>query len=289
MPPLFLPGRLVLMTGPLGLEPGALLAEWARRVRANNEQAERFREAPERADFYAPMAANFKADPRRTNEPALDVLRSLVVPGERWLDIGAGGGRYALPLALAGANVTALDPSKGMLAVLAETAAEFEVSGVDVIESRWPAAQAVAADVSFISHVGYDIADIGPFLEAMEASASRMCVAVLQAEAPAAQAAALWPPVHGEPRDLLPALPEFLSLLLARGKLFTVWLGERPAMGYPSLEAIETFAIQQLFIEPEGPGAVRMRMALKELAVEREGRFFLSDRPVNLGVVTWKP
>ncbi|MBK7330533.1 MAG: hypothetical protein IPI85_16090 [Dehalococcoidia bacterium] len=59
------------MTGPLGIEPAALLAEWTRRVRANNEQAERVRERPERPDFYAPVAGSFKVDPRRTNEPAL--------------------------------------------------------------------------------------------------------------------------------------------------------------------------------------------------------------------------
>ena len=30
----------------------------------------------------------------------LDILLSLARPGETWLDIGAGAGRYALPLAL---------------------------------------------------------------------------------------------------------------------------------------------------------------------------------------------
>ena len=48
------------------------LAAWAARVRANREQAERVREAPERPDFYAPVAAAFKADPRRTDEPLLE-------------------------------------------------------------------------------------------------------------------------------------------------------------------------------------------------------------------------
>lgn len=277
------------MTGPLGIEESALLAEWARRVRANNNQAERFREASERPDFYAPIAASFKADPRRTNEPALDVLRGMVVPGETWLDIGAGGGRYALPLALAGARVTALDPSAGMLAVLHEAEGEFGVPGITTIESRWPSDQRLAADVCLISHVAYDIAEIGPFLDAMDDTATRMCVAVLVAEAPATQAAALWPLVHGEPRNLLPALPEFLALLLARGKLFSIWLGERPPMGYPSLEAIEGFARQQLFIEPEGPGARRMHDALPGLVTEKDGRVYLSDRPVALGVVSWKP
>jgi len=275
--------------GPLGLDPNALLVEWQRRVRANNEQAERFREAPERPDFYAPVAANFKVDPRRTDEPALDVLRSMVVPGETWLDIGAGGGRYALPLALVGARVVAIDPSAGMLSVLRDAAAEFDVPGIELVEGRWPAVETPEADVCFIAHVSYDIAEIGPFLEAMERKAKRLCVAVLLAEAPASQAALLWPSVHGEERHLLPALQEFLAVLLARGKLPAVWLGERAAMGYPSIEAIENFSRMQLFIEPEGPGATRMREALPGLAKEIGGRFYLSDRPVQLGIVSWRP
>ncbi len=277
------------MTGPLGLDESTLLAEWARRVRANNAQAERFREASERPDFYASIATSFKADPRRTNEPALDVLRGMVVKGETWLDIGAGGGRYALPLSLAGANVIALDPSPGMLNVLKEASAEFDVPGVTTINSRWPTENPPRADVSFISHVSYDIAEIGPFLDAMEAAASRACVAVLLAEAPSSAAAPLWPAVHGESRELLPALPEFLALLLARGKVFSVWLGEREPAGYPSLESIEGFALQQLFVEPGGPGATRMREALPKLATERDGRFFLTDKQVTLGIVSWKP
>lgn len=277
------------MTGPLGLDETALLAEWARRVRANNEQAERFREKPERPDFYAPIAASFKADPRRTNEPALDVIRGMVVPGETWLDIGAGGGRYALPLSLAGANVIALDPSPGMLGVLKEAAQEFDVPGVTTIESRWPTASPPSADVCFISHVSYDIADIGPFLDGMDASARRLCVAVLLSQAPATAVSPVWPAVHGEQRELLPALPELLTILLARNKIFSVWLGDRGAAGYPSIEAAEGFIRQQLFVEPEGPGATRMHEVLPSLMTERDGKFYLSDRPITLGIISWKP
>src|SRR5262249_53751453 len=64
------------------------------RARANREQAERLREGDPPPDSYAPTAPVFGADPRRTDEPALEVLRSLAQPGETWLDIGAGGGRY---------------------------------------------------------------------------------------------------------------------------------------------------------------------------------------------------
>ena len=48
------------------------------------------REVPDGTDFYAPVTGLFRADPTRTDEPALDALRRLVRPGETWLDIGAG-------------------------------------------------------------------------------------------------------------------------------------------------------------------------------------------------------
>ena len=83
------------------------LDAWRDRVSRNREQAERLREGSPPRDFYAAVASDFRADLRRTNEPALDLLRSLVRPDETWLDIGAGGGRYALPLALLAKTVIA--------------------------------------------------------------------------------------------------------------------------------------------------------------------------------------
>ena len=56
--------------------PRRLEEAWAARVRANREQAERLREVPV-GDFYAPVSAVFVADPRRTGEPALDVLQAM--------------------------------------------------------------------------------------------------------------------------------------------------------------------------------------------------------------------
>ena len=63
-------------------------------------------------------------------------------PGETWIDIGAGAGRYALPIALAlapsGGRVIALDASPGMLDALLELQAEHGVTDVEVVETRWP-------------------------------------------------------------------------------------------------------------------------------------------------------
>src|SRR5262249_55261982 len=141
------------------LRPSAdtALSAWAARVRANREQVEQFRETSQ-ADFYAPVAQMFRADPRRTDEPTLELVRSLIGPGDVVLDIGAGGGRLALPLALVAREVIALDPSPGMLEVLRSDMAEHRISNVRVMAGRWPET-AVEADVALISHLGYDVED----------------------------------------------------------------------------------------------------------------------------------
>src|SRR4029450_13770017 len=80
------------------------LEAWRRRVSVNREQAERLREGAPPRDFYAAVASDFGAHPRRADEPALELLRALVRPGESWLDIRARGGRSGPPLGRLGAN-----------------------------------------------------------------------------------------------------------------------------------------------------------------------------------------
>ena len=125
-----------------------LEAAWADRVRANKDQVDRIREVPDAPDFYAPVTSLFRADPTRTDEPTLARLLELVQPGDTWLDIGAGAGRYALPIARALApsrgSVVAVDPSAGMLAGLRDIAAEHAITNVRTIEARWPDASADA-------------------------------------------------------------------------------------------------------------------------------------------------
>ena len=277
----------------------AIEASWAARVRANREQVERLREVPDGADFYAPVSSLFRADPTRRDDPVLDALIALVRSGETWLDVGAGAGRFALPIARAldpsGGSVIALDPSRSMLDGLLEIAEDYAVENVRTIEARWPLdnERAVAdfeADVTLIAHVGYDVEAIGPFVDALETAAGRLCVAVLMEQVPAAAANPFWPPVHGEERVPLPALPDLLELLEARGRRPSVERIPIEPRRFESRDALEGFIRRQLWIDPAGPKEKRFQKALDKLLVNADGGWTIEGRGAgSAGIVTWAP
>jgi SAM-dependent methyltransferase len=280
---------------PLRPSLDAALAEWARRVRANREQVEQYQEQVDGPDRYAQVAHRFRADPRRTDEPSLERLLELVQPGEVWLDVGAGGGRYALPLALKAGEVIALDQSPGMLEVLREGMAEQGIANVRVVQSHWPpldqVSGEVACDVAFISHVGYDIEEIGPFLDAMETSARRLCVAQLFWRQPTWVADGFWPEVHGVERERLPALPEFLTLMLARGRPFELRLAPRPLaqLSVESFEQALQFGRMQTWVRPGSEKDRKLEAVLRRTLTERDGRWALSWEQFPVGLVSWEP
>lgn len=267
----------------------AVLARWRARVQENRAQVERVRPGPERDDFYAPVAQAFRADPRRRDDPTLELLRELVRPSDVVLDIGAGGGRYALPLALACERVIAIEPSPSMRAVLEAGMRDYGIANVEIVPTAWPTDSPPSGDVALMSHVGYDIEEIGPFLTAAEQAARRLCIAVFAAVAPSDVFAPLWEAVHGEPRARLPALPEFLVLLLARGILPEVRLTTREPVSFPDFEAARSAARMRLWVEAGSDADLRLERALREMLVEREGRLYLAPEPLPIGVVSWTP
>ena len=273
----------------------ALEDAWASRVRANRDQVDQVREVPDR-DFYAPVSSLFVADPRRTGEEALDALLVLADPDDRWVDIGAGAGRYALPLAAHVREVIAVEPSVSMRNALRTGVEEHGIPNIRIVAGAWPAALASlgeppVAEVALIAHVGYDIEEIGPFIDAMERSASRMCVAMLTDQSPASVADPFWPIVHGMERVPLPAMPELVELLRAKGRSTEIRRVERAPRTFDSFEGLATFLRRQLWIDEGGEKEGLFREALGKMARERDDDgWTLATPPVGaVGILTWSP
>jgi hypothetical protein len=135
--------------------------------------------------------------------------------------------------------------------------------------------------------VGYDVEEIGPFVDAMEAAAGRLCLAVLMDRAPASAADPFWPPIHGEDRVPLPALPELLALLTARGRPFELQRIPGEPRWFTSVDDAMGFLRQQLWVVPGGQKERRLRGLAEGLARDEQGRVRLSATQSDIGIVTW--
>ena len=113
-------------------------------------------------------------DERRATEQELAVLDTR--PGETVLDVGAGTGRLAVPIARTAAHVTALDPSEGMLAVLREQMAAAGWTNYSCLQKRWEDT-VIGRDVEphdvVIAAFSLGFYDLAAALEKLDAAARR--------------------------------------------------------------------------------------------------------------------
>ena len=272
----------------------ALEAAWAERVRANRDQVERVREVPDR-DFYAPVSSLFVADPRRTGRRRSTPSSPSPQPGDRWLDIGAA------PVATrcrSHRERARSSPSSRRHPCGTRSGPARRSTASEPPDRRraWPEVletlgEPPVAEVALVAHVGYDIEDIGPFVDAMERAASRLCVAMLTDRSPASVADPFWPIVHGMERIPLPALPEMAELLRARGRTTEIQRVERAPRTFDSFDGLATFIRRQLWIAEDGEKEQRFRTALAAMARERDDDgWTLASPPVgSIGILTWPP
>ena len=140
-----------------------------------------------------------------------------------------------------------------------------------------------------MAHVGYDIAEIGPFLDQLEACSSRLFVAVMGESAMTTVATLFWERVHGEPRIRLPAMPELLVLLAARGRVPAVTLVDRAPATFESLDEAHAMVRRQLWLREGSQKDELARQLVDETVTAQDGRYAFDWTPTKIGIVSWNP
>jgi hypothetical protein len=255
-------------------------------------QAERVRStAGQAADFWQTLARRFRpgADPSAAR--TVEALAALVAPGERVIDVGAGGGRLAIPLARRCRELIAVEPSPSMRAVLAEELARQGIDNLRIVATTWEEAAVEPAELVFAAHVTYGVRPIEPFLRKLDAKATRWAALVVMGDPPQAPLAPIWLAVHGAARLRLPCRDELIAALQELGmapEVESLGAVPPPPLG-PREEAIDLLRFRLV----TGPGTAadaRLLAVVDQLTEEREGQLYPRDVAANEAfLLRWMP
>ena len=227
----------------------------------------------------------------RTSPPpvTLEIARDLAGEDGSVLDVGAGRGRASLPMAVLGHDLIAVEPDAGMADGFEEESARLGVSA-RLVRGRWPqvAGEIPRTDVVVSANVVYDVADIGPFLVALNDTARRGVVIELTELHPRVTTAPLFRAVHGVDRPAGPSVDDLVAVIVEElGVHPSVERWERPVtLWFENWDEILTFYGQRVAL----PIARRpeLRPLLEPRVTEKDGRLYVGNRTGGHCTVWWR-
>ena len=220
----------------------------------------------------------------------VEVARRLAGEHGSVLDVGAGRGRVSLPLALSGHDLTAVEPDAGMADGFEEEAARLGVSA-RLVRGRWPemAGQVPQVDVVMSANVVYDVADIGPFVVALDDTARLGVVIEMTERHPRVTFAPIFRALHGVDRPDGPSVDDLVEVIVEEvGVRPEVERWERPAlMWFESWDEIIAFYGKRLTLPLARHS--ELRPLLEPQVTEEDGRLYVGKRKGRHGTLWWGP
>lgn len=208
-------------------------------------------------------------------------------PEKTILDIGAGVGRYAIALAKAGCQVTALEPSSEMLGYLRKNIDQNDLhQQIKIIESAWPKDLSNTYEISMAAYVIQFSKEIIPFAKAMEKVTSKRCVLVLHADPMLPFIEELWPQFRQDKpapkmrtfRDIYPEL--LADGLIADVRLFTEEHGPR----FATVSEATNLIADRLGLEEDPEAMQKLQTIMQERGPE-----IIKPRKRRSAIVSWQP
>jgi 2-polyprenyl-3-methyl-5-hydroxy-6-metoxy-1,4-benzoquinol methylase len=267
----------------------AVVAAWQAVVEQSQEQIARLTEGleVETEAFWAARAPVFR--PGASESEELDYLLSLARPEDEWMDIGAGAGRLAIPLAGKVRHVVTVDTSETMRTALADSAAAAGRT-IEAHDARWPEAAHLlpTVDVTLAANMLYTSSDPVAFVEAMEAHSRRLCVVGVADRPPRTTDPQVWEELWGEPLVILPGAREFVTLLHSLGRRIDV--ATFPAPETPPVTVERALAQHWRYGIADGsPQLSRLREVIERHVVGADGLAHLRGGRSYTAVISWEP
>jgi 2-polyprenyl-3-methyl-5-hydroxy-6-metoxy-1,4-benzoquinol methylase len=283
------------MTGPAASDPMNVSAAgraWQAMVEAHQQQTRRLRDPAWDAgtDFRPSFVESFRAGRGRWDDVAVvAAMRPHLRPEDTFVDVGAGAGRFALPLAEIVREVVAVEPSPVMGAVLAEDARKRSLENISLVPSRWQDLPDLQGDALFSSHMIYPMLEIEAFVRWMTGAARRWAGIAIFAVPPQSWIAGFWPLVHGEERVPAPHFPQLVDVLndLGLGPIDVTLIDAEPfPMG--SYDGALARLRRRLYVVPGSDADDRLRAAMRDLLDERDGVLVPRGvETIKLGLARW--
>jgi len=204
-----------------------------------------------------------------------------VSPSSCVLDIGAGPGTLAIPLASFVSRITAVEPSPGMMGVLRENMEKADISNIGLVQKRWEDVN-IREDLDppydiVVAAFSLDMPDLRKAIEKMVDVCSRQVFLYWYAGEPTwtQHYKTLWPALHGKRYQPSPRVDVILNLLYQMGIYpHTRVVPTEYPIRYSSIqEAIEQVRTE-FSIKTEAQESI-LRDYLDAILVKENGSWFL--------------
>jgi SAM-dependent methyltransferase len=164
------------------------------------------------------LAKRYTAHGGKTHErpdQLLDFVLEKIGSETTVLDVGAGSGRWTIPLAKIAKTVTAVEPASAMLDKLYQSIADAKVDNVQVVRSSWEEADIKPHDIAVCAHATYASPDLLAFIRKMECCTIKTCCLAMRLPPSDGIIAELSSIINGQPHDSPNAIIAYNALYSA--------------------------------------------------------------------------
>ena len=251
---------------------------WKRIVEARHDQAFVFHDPR----YWDARAKSFAAATTGRQDGFLDVLEPYLGAHKTLIDVGAGAGRYAAPLADRLDWVTAVEPSQGMRELIPHR------DNMTVVAADWESAEVAPADLVICCHVLYGVADAPAFIARLEAAATERVFIQLRHGQLRTPSDPFWEAMTGTPRARQPQFADLWNMLEQ--------LGVHADVSVLRYESLQSWAdLEEFYAEYRPPlekfwDDDKARAWIEaNLARDPDGRLVYGRGPTTSGVAHWAP